>query len=78
MKTKILFIICLLTTAFLKAQTVKSYTGPFTVSSAEGTATYQYIEDPSTGSRVFNGKFSFSGKSEENLLKLLRGTIKTI
>lgn len=76
MKTKILFIICLLTTAFLKAQTVKSYTGPFTVSSAEGTATYQYIEDPSTGSRVFNGKFSFSGKIGGKLIETIEGNYK--
>src|ERR1019366_2991848 len=77
MKKKLLFIICLLTTVFLRAQTLKSYTGAFTVAGSEGTATYQYTEDATTGNRVFNGKLSYSGKEGGGkLLESIEGSYK--
>lgn len=62
MKKQLLIISFLSTMLFLKAQTEKTYTGAFTANGAEGIATYKYTEDPTTGSRIFNGKFSYSGK----------------
>ena len=64
MKKKILLLVATALLFFAvttMAQLPKSYTGAYKVGTANGTATYQYKED-SAGNRIFNGKFTFSGK----------------
>ena len=77
MKKKLLLIICLFTGLIIKAQTVKTYTGEYTVGSSNGTATYLYTEDPASGNRVFNGKFTYTGKDGSGkLLETVSGSYK--
>jgi hypothetical protein len=77
MRNILLSLFALLASGYtLYAQTTKSYTGAYRVGDSDGTATYQYTEDAATGSRVFNGRFSYTGKVGDVLIETVEGNYK--
>ena len=62
MKNKILIIALLISAISTNAQTLKTYSGAYTLTDKgiEGKATYQYYEDENYN-RIYHGTFSFNG-----------------